>query len=35
MLAKIKSFFKFVWEVLEEMGRVRAETHMRNHGHWY
>jgi hypothetical protein len=32
MLTKIKSFFNFLWEVMEETGKLRAEQHLRNHG---
>jgi hypothetical protein len=35
MLTKIKNFFNFIWEVLEEMGRLRAEQHIKNHGGGY
>lgn len=30
----MKKFFTFIWEVLEEMGRARAQTHLKQHGRW-
>lgn len=34
MLAKIKNIFQFIWDVLEESGRLRARQHLRNYSAW-
>jgi hypothetical protein len=34
MINKIKQAIKFIWEVLEETGRLRAEKHLKT-GSWY
>ena len=31
----MKKFFVFIWEVLEEMGRLRARRHLENYRMWY